>query len=73
MKIIKSKEKGFEPFSIKIETEEEAMMLWHYLNINMGISLKDYNNEGYMVNVVEVDNFISVLWSEVNAIYCPKE
>jgi hypothetical protein len=72
MKVIESEPvKVFKPFSIEIETEEEAKMLWHYLNMSNKSSLTEYTGGKELILDV-MDAFLYELWSMVNKSYTPE-
>lgn len=48
MKIERTKGKEFEPFKILIETEEEALVLFHRLNVSKTKVDEYYKTSGYI-------------------------
>lgn len=64
-KIIKN---GFKPFTITIETEDEAKILWHKFNVSSTRTLKDYyRDEGIDEGIDE--NAHERMWECINKVF----
>ena len=67
----------FYPIAITIETEKEAIRLWHILNCPDGIALTKYKEatkiQDYSVLPSELIEFKRELWKGFNKLFHPEE
>ena len=71
MKVERKQEKKFEPITITIETEEEAICMWHRLNAGR-ISLGDYYRQFPNSHIVADSNMNYGMWESYNKTFRPE-
>ena len=72
MKVIREGFKKFLPITILIETEQEAEVLWHYLNMPSGASLEECFGEMEDIGWEEADGIVYELWEQLNETFTPE-